>query len=108
MIHDITPEQLYRRLTSPARPRLVDVRETPELTGELGHIDGIEHVPLATIADACARWPRDEEIVLVCRSSGRSGKAAQHLAGQGFTRVHNMVGGMLQWNAASLPVRRGS
>jgi hydroxyacylglutathione hydrolase len=107
MVHEITPAELHHRLTASARPRLIDVRETDELTGELGHIEGIEHVPLATVPEACARWPRDQEIVLVCRSSGRSGKAAQHLAQQGFTKIHNMVGGMLAWNAAALPVRRG-
>jgi hydroxyacylglutathione hydrolase len=106
MVHDITPEELSRRLAGPARPRLIDVRERDELTGELGHIDGIEHVPLQSVPDACAHWPRDQHIVLVCRSSGRSGKAAQHLAEVGFKDVHNMVGGMLAWNAAALPVRR--
>ena len=106
MIHDITPEQLHQRLRARARPRLVDVREAEELASELGHIEGVEHVPLAAVPDACARWSRDEEIVLICRSSGRSGKAALHLAGRGFTRIHNMVGGMLAWNAAALPVQR--
>lgn len=106
---DLTPEDLQRRLAQAPRPRLVDVRETDELTGELGHIDGIEHVPLATLATACAAWSTGDEIVVVCRSSGRSGKAAEQLAARGFGRVHNMIGGMLAWNAAGLPVvRRGS
>ena len=87
------------------------MREPDELTGELGHIEGIEHVPLATVASTCAAWSRDDEIVVVCRSSGRSAKAAEHLVAQGFTRIHNMVGGMLAWNAAALPIvgrRNGS
>jgi hypothetical protein len=31
---------------------------------------------------------------------------AKHLAAQGFSHVHNMVGGMLAWNAAALPIVR--
>jgi rhodanese-related sulfurtransferase len=42
----------------------------------------------------------------VCRSGGRSGRVAAYLASEGFTRVMNMVGGMLSWNAARLPVER--
>jgi hydroxyacylglutathione hydrolase len=106
---DITPHDLHGRLRAAGRPRVIDVREPDELTGELGHIEGIEHVPLATVPATCAAWSRDDEIVVVCRSSGRSAKAAEHLAAQGFTRIHNMVGGMLAWNAAALPiVRRGN
>jgi rhodanese-related sulfurtransferase len=85
---------------------LVDVREPHEYTGELGHIQGAELVPLATVGAAAAGWDKDREIVLVCRSGNRSGKAAAQLAASGFTRAMNMVGGMLAWNEARLPVER--
>lgn len=86
--------------------RRVDVREPDELDGILGHIPGTERVPLRTVEAAAARWPRDAELVLVCRSGGRSAKAAAQLARQGFTRVMNLSGGMLAWNEAGLPVKR--
>jgi rhodanese-related sulfurtransferase len=105
-IKNITPSELHQKLGPGGRPRVIDVREPDELTGELGHIDGIEHVPLATVPVTCAAWSRDDEIVMVCRSSGRSGRAAEILAANGFTRVHNMVGGMLAWNAAGLPIAK--
>ncbi len=105
---DITVVELHRRLAAPPRPRLLDVREADELAGELGHITSVEHVPIASLPEACAAWRRDDEIVLICRSSGRSTRAAEHLASAGFTRVHNLVGGMLAWSAAALPVvKRG-
>lgn len=86
--------------------RLVDVREPSEYRAELGHIAGTELVPLATVDQAAKGWDRDQEIVLVCRSGGRSGRAAAALAAMGFKRVINMAGGMLAWNAAGLPVER--
>ena len=86
--------------------RLVDVREPDELSGELGHIRGAELVPLATVRAHFQRGQLDEPLVLVCRSGGRSGHAASVLADMGFRRVINMRGGMLEWNAAGLPVER--
>jgi len=86
--------------------KLVDVREPHEFTGELGHIEGAELVPLATVGAASSGWDKNAEIVLVCRSGGRSGRAADALARMGFLRLSNMVGGMLRWNDEQRPVVR--
>lgn len=86
--------------------RVVDVREADELRGELGKIPGCEHVPLATVGQVAREWSRDMPIVLVCRSGGRSGKAALELGGMGFTKVASMRGGMMGWNELKLPVER--
>ncbi|WP_375769619.1 rhodanese-like domain-containing protein [Archangium gephyra] len=86
--------------------RLVDVREPSELEGILGHIAGVERVPLRAVEESAGRWQRDGELVLVCRSGARSGRAAAQLVRQGFTRVMNLRGGMLAWNEAGLPVVR--
>jgi glyoxylase-like metal-dependent hydrolase (beta-lactamase superfamily II)/rhodanese-related sulfurtransferase len=85
---------------------LVDVREPDEFTGELGHVPGAELVPLATLSDAAAGWDPEREVVLVCRSGGRSARAAITLAGRGFRHLYNLRGGMLAWNDARLPVDR--
>ena len=86
--------------------RMIDVREPAEYTGELGHIARTELVPLATLEHAAASWDRDQALIMVCRSGGRSGNGTQLLMGLGFTQVANMVGGMLAYNAAKLPVER--
>lgn len=85
---------------------LIDVREAHEFTGELGHVPGSRLVPLATVLDASRDWPREHDLVIICRSGNRSGRAAQALAAAGFTRVMNLTGGMLAWNAAGLPIER--
>lgn len=102
---DVVPAQV----ASPDhRVRVVDVREPHEFGGELGHIHGAELVPLATVDAAAKSWRQDDEVVLVCRSGARSGRAAAALTTMGFRRVMNMVGGMLAWNEARLPVERTS
>lgn len=83
--------------------RVIDVRELDELTGNLGHIPGVEHVPMGQLDEAARDWDRDEKIVLICRSAGRSGRAATALERAGFTRVVSMAGGMLKWNEEDLP-----
>ena len=89
-----------------AEVRLLDVREPDELTGELGHIAGIEAVPLGRLPGPLEAAPRDRPIVFVCRSGGRSGKAALLAASLGFERVASMRGGMTAWNQRRYPVAR--
>lgn len=87
---------------------VVDVREPDEFVGELGHVEGAELVPLGTVEATAknAAWPKDETLVMVCRSGGRSGRASAALAKLGYGRVINLAGGMLAWNRHGLPVSR--
>ena len=86
--------------------RVVDVREPDELIGELGHIAGAEPLPLGQLPGPLEAAPRDHPIVFVCRSGGRSGKAALSLARLGFEQVASMRGGMRAWNQRRYPVIR--
>jgi rhodanese-related sulfurtransferase len=100
---DVDPARVAR---AAGNVRLVDVREPDELAGELGHVAGVENVPLSLLESASRAWDKEQELVVVCRSGGRSGRAAAYLASIGFARVMNMVGGMLSWNLTKLPVVR--
>jgi rhodanese-related sulfurtransferase len=100
---DVGPAEV----TLPAQGyRIVDVREPHEYVGELGHVAGAELVPLGTLLAAAQRWRKDEELLLVCKSGGRSSNAAQALAAAGFTRLMNLQGGMLGWNAQGLKTEK--
>lgn len=100
---DVTPQQLS---AATVKPRLVDVREPHEYTGDLGHIEGAELVPMNTAVEAAKTWDRDADVVLICRSGNRSGRVAAALASMGFKGLMNLSGGMLAWSAAALPVKR--
>lgn len=103
-VQPMTPEQVYQ---SRGSVRVIDVREPHELRGELGQIPGAESVPLATIEREAATWDRDAKLVLVCRSGGRSGRAAELLMRLGFRHVMNMTGGMQAYRTADLPIEVG-
>lgn len=87
--------------------QVLDVREPDEFRGELGHIASSELAPLQTLTAQTAGLPRELPIVTVCRSGGRSGKAALALNALGFDKVASLRGGMLEWNSLGLPVALG-
>ena len=87
---------------------LVDVREPAEW------IDGVAKpahlLALSDLTGPRLKWKaflaqhRQREIILYCRSGGRSASAARLLAKEGF-RVANL-GGFSTWTAAGLPIRQ--
>jgi rhodanese-related sulfurtransferase len=91
------PEQIMETLGS---ARIIDVREPFEFA--TGRVPSSELVPLDQFAAASASWNKDALYVLVCRSGARSGRAAGYLASQGFTRVINMAGGMMEYAGLGL------
>jgi len=87
------------------RFRFIDVREPHEWVGELGHVEQAELVPLRNLPLVAEAWDRDEAIVIVCRSGGRSGQAARLLESMNFNRVASMAGGMLRWRQEEADTR---
>ena len=96
-MEDISVQELNERMKAGTVPAMIDVREEWEY--ENAHIEGTEHHPLGMINE----WVndiqalKDTELVMICRSGGRSGRAADFLRASGFTKVRNMTGGMLAW-----------
>lgn len=80
---------------------LLDVREPEEWAA--GHAADATHMPLGDLDPDSV--PHDRIVVAVCRSGGRSGKAAIALADAGID-VRNMAGGMNAWAEANLPITR--
>lgn len=86
--------------------QLLDVREPDEYRGALGHIAGANLVPLGMLRAAARSIDRKRPIVVICRSGGRSGRAAVDLLNLGFARVASLRGGMSAWNESGLPIDR--
>ena len=95
---EITVTDLKARLDAGERPIIIDVREPFEWNiANLGQY-GARMIPLKQLSEHLDELPRDQEIILQCRSGGRSANAAAFLASQGFIRPVNLVGGILAWS----------
>ncbi len=102
-IYDVVAEEVDKK-----RPevRLIDVRQPEEFTGELSHIHGATLIPLATLPDNLNQISKDETVVFICRSGGRSARAAAFAQSIGYDHVFNLKGGMIRWNELLLPVSK--
>lgn len=81
---------------------LLDVREPDEYTA--GHAPGARLVPMMEIPARLADVPTDGDVVVVCRSGGRSGQVVSYLQANGWDNVRNLAGGMQDWARAGRPV----
>jgi rhodanese-related sulfurtransferase len=98
-IPQIDVDEAAARLAAGAA--LLDVREPDEWLA--GHAGEAQHLPMGEIVDRLDDVPRDREVVVVCKSGGRSARVTEYLLGRGVTAV-NLAGGMLAWQAAGLDI----
>ncbi|GIP02423.1 MULTISPECIES: rhodanese-like domain-containing protein [Paenibacillus] len=93
-MREISPKDLERMLSDGTAVNIIDVREAEEVAE--GKIPGAVNIPLGLIEFRKQDLDRSKEYIMVCRSGGRSGRAAEYLESQGY-HVVNMTGGMLAW-----------
>lgn len=90
--------ELERRLEDDDEaPFILDVREPYEWKiCNLGPL-GATLIPMAEVLERADELPRDREIVVYCRSGGRSARIVKRLREAGFDGVYNLEGGILAW-----------
>ena len=84
---------------------LVDVREANELEQLAYDVPNILHIPLTEFEERYIEIPKDKEVVMVCRSGGRSLRAAGFLVNHGYDKVVNMKHGMIRWVQKGFPTK---
>lgn len=97
-MQDITVDELKQRLNKGEEIIVIDVREPHEYAD---YNIGARLIPLGTFAAHLEEYEdhKNDEIVLHCRSGKRSATAKEIMVAQGFTKVRNLLGGMLEWQA---------
>lgn len=98
-IPQITATQLKQRLDASEdagqKPFILDVREPFEY--QIANIGGTL-IPLKELPQRLNEIDRNREIVVHCQLGGRSQRAAEFLAQQGFAKVSNLAGGITAWS----------
>ena len=85
----------------PADAAILDVREQDEW--ELGRAAGAIHLPLGQLPERIDELDPDTDYYVICRSGGRSARAADFLVGRGYSAL-NVAGGSGAWLEAGKPM----
>lgn len=97
VLEEVTPRELHEGWQQGERPLLVDVREPYEwdivnLSRYHAHL-----IPLSELEDRMSELDPEANLVVYCKSGGRSARAQRLLKEAGFHQVRNLSGGILQW-----------
>jgi rhodanese-related sulfurtransferase len=83
----------------------IDVREAYELDEAAYDIPNVKHIPLGEIQTRMNEVPKDVNVIIGCRSGGRSMNACSFLSSQGYTNLFNLTGGIMGWINHGLPTK---
>lgn len=94
------------RLLNHEQAVIVDVREAEEYRS--GHIPKSVHVPLSGLSSGLAQLEKFKArpVIVSCRTSNRSARAAALLRQKQFANVQVLAGGIQAWQSENLPVEK--
>jgi len=98
-MRSVTPQEFDALGSSVA---LIDVREPGELATV--RTDRAQPMPMSTFLDHLDELP-GQPIYVLCLSGSRSARVVEYLEQQGYD-AFNIEGGIVEWEAAGLPVVR--
>jgi rhodanese-related sulfurtransferase len=101
MDSDYTPRQVAELIAAGGDVQLVDVRRQHE--HDAGRIAGGRLIELADLSAQAQSIDRDRPVIFYCRTGSRSGMATSAFRQAGWD-AHNMLGGLVEWEAAGLPM----
>ncbi|MBA4298968.1 Rhodanese-related sulfurtransferase [Algoriphagus alkaliphilus] len=97
-MEDITVAELKERLDKGQKFHFLDVREEWEF--EEDNL-GAQNIPLGELPHRLSELEKhkDDEIIVHCRSGARSGNAKKFMESKGYSKVRNVLGGILAYRA---------
>jgi len=106
-VEELTKDELWQRLQRKDRLVVLDVRPQEEF--EAGHIPGAVSIPLDELKKRVRELPKSKQIVAYCRGPlcALAPEATRYLKDKGY-RVKRLAEGAPDWEAAGLPLSRGS
>jgi rhodanese-related sulfurtransferase len=96
---DLSVSDLKTRLDKGEVVHLLDVREPYEV--QAGKLPGSQHISMGNLQFELSKlndW-KEQEVVVYCKSGGRSAAAQAFLESNGFKNVRNLAGGVTAWRA---------
>ncbi len=103
IISHILPHEAYKQIQEGAI--LVDVRERDEVSQCVCDVAHILIAPMSQFETCIKDISKDQKIITMCHSGGRSAYAAEMLSTLGYKDITNLSGGIIAWQAAGLPIK---
>ena len=94
-IPQLSVKELKRRMDAGEKLFILDVREPFEY--QIANIGG-KLIPQNEVAQHIGEIDRNQEIIVQCKSGGRSQRIAEFLKQSGYPNVANLAGGILAWS----------
>jgi adenylyltransferase/sulfurtransferase len=95
-IEEITVQELKKEKDEGRDILVLDVRNPYEL--DICRLEGSYLIPLGELMERVAELNPDQDIVVHCKSGGRSAEAIRRLKTRGFVKLRNLTGGILAWS----------
>ncbi|WP_313957696.1 rhodanese-like domain-containing protein [Paenibacillus sp. Y412MC10] len=95
-LRSLNAQEFSDEMKKPGKPLLIDVREPGEFKG--GFIAGAQNMPLSQLPGLLTEIPKDQPVLLYCRSGMRSKSAAKMLLKNGHKELAHLQGGLGAWN----------
>lgn len=105
-ILNLTPSEAFGYLLQGAI--LVDLREAYETNFRVFDVAEVLYMPWMRFADSCCALPHARPLILADAAGMYCRDAARILVDAGYMNIAKLSGGMIDWDAGGLPVRRDS
>ncbi|MCX4024828.1 molybdopterin-synthase adenylyltransferase MoeB [Endozoicomonas sp. SM1973] len=92
---EISVAQLKQRIDAGEVLTILDVREQYEVN--ICRIKNSVHIPMAEVASQLNQFDKTQEIIVHCKTGGRSAKTCELLLQHGFKKLVNLSGGIIAW-----------
>lgn len=102
-VHSLFPVAASEQIKNLPNVVFVDVREPDEVRE--GAAEGTINLPTSSFAVTQLPEDKTTPLFFICRSGGRSIKAAETAKSAGYSKVFNVDGGTLAWQAMGLPMK---
>ncbi len=99
---NVSVSQAYTMIDSVLSLVVLDVRTRGEYNS--GHIRNALHIPVSELEGRLDELNITDDILVHCKSGGRSASASQTLVNNGFLYIFNMLGGIDAWKSQGHPV----
>ncbi len=93
---ELSVQELKAKMDRNEDFQLIDVREVSE--HEYCSITGAQLIPMGEILARINEVDKTKEVIIHCKSGGRSGAIVNALMARGFSNVINLRGGILAWS----------